>query len=134
MNTEAQIPLSKDDHVTAQWIWTNLVPKSGQCGTVQGELLRVVEKLSWEANNNGNVNWDNGFEILIDYFEQTVCGDPQISPSMKASVREDLNQLRDFERPCTGEEPYNRLTSAVVAYCRLHPHLLPKPANSSLRR
>jgi len=45
----------------AKQIWVNYVPKSGQSDTVEGELIRAIEKLRYEAQNNGNVNWDQGF-------------------------------------------------------------------------
>jgi hypothetical protein len=41
----------------AQDIWKNFVPPSGQAATVQGELLRAIEKLRDEAMRNGNGNW-----------------------------------------------------------------------------
>src|SRR5437868_15254469 len=97
MGMPAEIPLSADTRAVAKWIWQNLVPKSGQCSTVQGELLRAVEKLSWEAQNNGNVNWDSGFTILVDFLERTLCNEPQISDELKQSIRDDLRTLRDYE-------------------------------------
>jgi len=51
----------------AKFIWKNYVPKSGQADTVQGELLRVIEKLRYEAQDNGNINWDDGFEMFCHY-------------------------------------------------------------------
>lgn len=51
----------------AKEIWQKFVPESGQAETVQGELLRAVEKLRDEAIRNGNGNWDEGFEILLSY-------------------------------------------------------------------
>jgi ankyrin repeat protein len=53
---------------TAKTIWKKLVPKSGQADTIQGELLRAIEKLRDEAQRNGNINYsENCHEILIDY-------------------------------------------------------------------
>ncbi|MFE4720577.1 hypothetical protein ACFRLW_29995, partial [Streptomyces sp. NPDC056728] len=46
-------------------IWRTYVPKRGQADTVQGELIRAVEKLRDEAVRNGNINWDDGFERLV---------------------------------------------------------------------
>ncbi len=134
MNTPTEIPISTDDREIAKWIWHNLVPKSGQCNTVQGELLRAVEKLSWEAQNNGNINWDAGFERLIDYLERTLCGEAGISDELKQSIREDLTVLRDHDYPYTEDDLCNRLTAAVVAYCRLHSRLIPKPVDPTLHR
>ena len=134
METPTEIPLSGDTREVARWIWRNAVPKSGQSSTIQGELLRAVEKLSWEAQNNGNINWDSGFVILLDFLESTLCDEPGVADDVKESLREDLGVLRNYEYPCTEEGLYDRLTEAVVAYCRLHPRLIPKPANPSLHR
>jgi hypothetical protein len=123
MDNPIDIPVSADTREVARWIWRNLVPKSGQCSTVQGELVRAVEKLSWEAQNNGNINWDAGFEILLDFLERTLCEEPQIGDELKQSIKDDLHTLRDYESPYTEDDLYDRLTSAVVAYCRLHPRL-----------
>ena len=125
MDTPTEIPLSPDSNEVARWIWRNLVPKSGQCSSIQGELLRAVEKLLWEAQNNGNINWGAHFEILIDFLEIILCNDPQISQDLKSSVRDDLAVLRDYESPCLEIELFDRLTEAVVTYCRLHPRLIP---------
>jgi hypothetical protein len=134
MDTPTEIPVAGDTREVARWVWHNLVPKSGQCSTVQGELLRAVEKLSWEAQNNGNINWDSGFEILLDFLESTLCNEAGIADEIRESIREDVGILRDYEYPYTEEDLYDRLTGAVVAYCRLHPCLIPKPANPSLHR
>lgn len=50
-------------------IWRRFVPPKGQADTVQGELLRAVEKLRDEATRNGNGNWDDGFEQLLSYLK-----------------------------------------------------------------
>lgn len=134
MTTPTQIPLSSDAREVAKWVWQNLVPKAGQCDTVQGELLRAVEKLSWESQNNGNINWDSGFEILIAYLERILCGDPQIGDELKQSIHDDLEILRDYDYPYTEDDLYERLTEAVVAYCRLYPGLIPKPVDPQLQR
>jgi hypothetical protein len=97
MNTPTEIPLAGDTHEVARWVWHNLVPKSGQCSSIQGELLRAVEKLCWEAQNNGNINWDCGFEILLDFLESNLCNEPRLPDEMRASVWKDLGVLRNYE-------------------------------------
>jgi hypothetical protein len=134
MDAPREIPLHTDARKTAQWIWQNLVPKSGQCDTVQGELLRAVEKLSWEAQNNGNINWDGGFERLIDFLERTLCDDPKISEETKEAVRVDLALLREYEYPQTEDGVFEELTEAVVEFCRIHPHLISKAIDPLLQR
>src|SRR5262249_19054204 len=108
--------------------------KSGQSWWVQGELLRCVEKLCWEAQTNGNFNWEGGFEILTDYLETTLCGESGFSDEARRSVRDDVAVLREFMYPYTEQDLYDRLTEHVVAFCRLHPTLIPKPRNPHLDR
>jgi len=134
MESPSEIPVSANTQDVATWIWRNLVPKSGQCGTVQGELLRAVEKLCWEAQNNGNVNWDSEFEMLIDFLDQKHCEDPQVTDSTKATIHEDLNMLREFDSPYTDEDLYDRLREAVVGYCQSHPQFIAKAKNPLLHR
>ncbi|MGX5573069.1 hypothetical protein [Bacillus toyonensis] len=40
----------------AKFIWKNYVPKSRQAKTVQGALLREIEKLRYEAHNSESIN------------------------------------------------------------------------------
>ncbi len=47
-------------------IWKELVPSQGQADSVQGELLREIEKLREEAQRNGNINWDDNFDFFCD--------------------------------------------------------------------
>jgi hypothetical protein len=37
-------------------LWAELVPASGSCGTIHGELIRAVARLFYEFCNNGNCN------------------------------------------------------------------------------
>ncbi|NOV00028.1 hypothetical protein GC097_08370 [Paenibacillus sp. LMG 31457] len=57
----------------AELLWKTYVPKQGQSETVQGELIRAIEKLRDEAQRNGNDNWDKCFVMFCDYLEITLC-------------------------------------------------------------
>lgn len=56
-----------------KFIWGNYVPKNGQSDVLQGELLRQVEKLRYEAQNNGNINWGDDFRFFCRFLQQTLC-------------------------------------------------------------
>jgi hypothetical protein len=120
------VNLDGDTRAVAGWIWRNLVPKSGQAETIQGELLRAVEKLSWEAQNNGNANWDDRFEMFIEFLGATLSAETRLPADMLASVTIDLATLGDFDNPYVEDDVYDRLTEAVVAYCRFNPALIHK--------
>ena len=129
-----KIDLSGDDHAVASWIWKNLVPKSGQASSIQGELLRAVERLRWEAQGNGNINWDEGFIALIDFLEKTLSTLAFCSDDDRRRLKSDLDRLRNFlpvdqlesdlERenlPYVEDDLYDRLTDFVIAFARANP-------------
>jgi hypothetical protein len=99
MKDERVIQLSGTTHDVARWLWKNLVPKSGQADSVQGEALRAIEKLRWEAQENGNINWDDRFDMLIDFLRQTLCSEKSFSEASKQSIVADLDCLQKFLPP-----------------------------------
>jgi hypothetical protein len=126
----------------ARWIWQKLVPKSGQADTVQGELLRAIEKLRWEAQENGNINWDDCFEMFVDFLQRTLCSEAVFSQETRDSIVADLHRLRTSvppnkledgsqipELPYTDDDLYDRLTGHVVAFCREHREPMPLEVN-----
>lgn len=117
-----------------QWIWSNLVPKSGQSETVQGELLRANEKLRDEAQRNGNINWDVGFEILLDFLEATLCEKKGLFSDPSKALRSDLKRLRDFEHPYTEDDLFDRIEGAIYMFCLENRGLIPRKANDELQR
>ena len=133
------IELSGTTNDIARWIWLNLVPKEGQADSVQGELLRAVERLRYEAQGNGNINWDDRFEMFADFLEQTLCSDNEVPRETKEAIIKDLNRLRHFlppdqlkdrsqisDLPYVEDDLYDRLTEQVVAFCRRHPKVIPR--------
>jgi hypothetical protein len=95
------------------------VPPNGQADTVEGELLRAVEKLRWEAHENGNVNWDDGFEIFVKFLwahllDANVYPDDALRATRailaKISARDDW--------PVVEDAPYDELGDRVVEWYR----------------
>ena len=121
------IPL---DGNTAQWVWENLVPRSGQADSVQGEVLRAIEKLAWEAQKNGNINWDVGFEKLVSFLKEVFLAESSFTERTKKSIETDLSRLENFifptelenrEQahllPCVDDALYDRLEGYLVEFC-----------------
>ena len=142
-----RIDTSGDDLSVATWIWRHLVPKNGQSETVQGELLRALEKLRWEAQNNGNINWDEGFLILIEFIRSTLNSDASFTDAERHTINSDLDRLRNFTPvdemddatddgalPYVEDDLYDRLTGFVAKFARAHPVLLARDINPALHR
>lgn len=55
-------------------LWNLLIPSQGPAKTVQGEVIRITGKISYEIINNGRMNWDKEFkkiaEELLEYFKK----------------------------------------------------------------
>lgn len=117
----------------AQQIWKTFVPPSGQASTVQGELLRAVEKLRDEAIRNGNGNWDAGFEMLIDFLRARLMDPAVYAAATVAGTDAILKRLMDFERPLLDDECFDALGDRVVEYFR-HYGSQPHAANPELHR
>lgn len=137
-STFGRVNVEGDDSAVARWIWHNLVPRQGQAETLQGELLRAVERLRWEAQTNGNVNWDDGFLRFLDFLGMHLATEPEFPDERKRAVQADLERLRAFTGagqeteagfraglPYVDDDLYDRLADAVVAFARLHPVLIP---------
>lgn len=45
-------------------LWNLLVPGSGHASTVQGEVIRISGRLSYEILDNGGINWDKDFKAM----------------------------------------------------------------------
>ena len=147
MSATRDIDLTGSNDDIARWIWKTLVPKSGQASYVQAEALRAIEKLRWEAQNNGNINWDDRFEMFVDFLETTLIAQACFSNETKESIRQDLDRLRHFLTPndltdesqvqylpYVDDDLYERLTDHLMSFCRNHPQLIPYAANPSQYR
>lgn len=115
-------------------VWRTYVPKRGQSDTVQGELLRASEKLRDECHRNGNMNWDEGHEILAKYILDTLMASPDISRASKVQLGADIDRILDFEYPCTDDEPFDRVERLILDWCHLHPAPVSRELNPHLRR
>jgi hypothetical protein len=104
----------------AKQIWKSFVPKSGQANTVQGELLRAVEKLRDEALRNGNLNWDEGFEMLLNYLESKFTDRKVYSEESLKKTKDILARLRDFNNPYLEDDLYDELGNRVVEYYKFY--------------
>lgn len=117
----------------AKAIWRDYVPPSGQADSVQGELLLAVEKLRDEAIRNGNINWDEGFELLCAYLEQHLVDSAVYSDVNLRNTRAAIERVRDLEDPCIDDEVYDLLSDRVVEYFR-HYGSVPHVRNPKLNR
>lgn len=130
----------------AKHIWKTMVPPSGSSGILQGELLRQVEKLRYEAQDNGNINWDGDFEYFCDFLEKTLNGEKRLPGPVRKEVRKALSVIKRYgqdtwrfnhgelsqeklmkrnhgrlEFACVEDSLYDSIVDAVVLFSRVNP-------------
>ena len=112
-------------------IWDQFVPPSGQSDTVQGELLRAVERLGDEAMRNGNINWGEGYRIFLSYLRQHLLDPAVFSPAQERS-KSLLTRLRRGSDPLMENEAYDYLGDRVIDYYQ-HYGSMPHEHNPALK-
>ncbi len=78
-----------------KFIWKNYVPKSGKSECLQGELLRMLEKLRCEAQDNGNINWNEDFTYCCDFIKETLCGQDIFDNNKKSRIVLIMDYLKE---------------------------------------
>ncbi len=77
-----------------KYIWQHYVPKRGQSKTLQGELLREIEKIRCEAQDNGNVNWNDDFSRYCDFITDALLSQSVFAEDDKAIIRVIMDYLK----------------------------------------
>lgn len=118
----------------ARKLWQMYVPKSGQADTVQGELIRAIERLRDEAHRNGNMNWDSGHKILADFILDTLTASKIFSKDVKDEIKNDIQRIKEYKKPYMEDDLYDRLTDRVVEWSQEHKEPVPHIINPKLHR
>ena len=108
----------------ARTIWSTLVPARGRADTVQGELLRAVEKLRDEAVRNGNVNWNASHAALATFVDETLTSSNAFDSGALAEIHSNIKRALVAEYPA-GDDLYDQLADRVVEWCRANPAPVP---------
>ncbi|AOZ91002.1 ankyrin repeat domain-containing protein [Paenibacillus crassostreae] len=83
-------------------LWNLLIPSNGHAKTVQGEVIRITGKVSYEILDNGGINWDNQYRkmlnILIHYFSLG-------TPLNAAALQEAVTLAKELHNGNGSDEP-----------------------------
>lgn len=79
-----------------KYIWKNYVPQAGQAHNLQGELLREIEKIRCEAQDNGNINWDDDYSYFCDFISGKLTEQPIFSEVEK----QEINLIMAYIKEC----------------------------------
>jgi hypothetical protein len=116
-----------------QFIWKTYVPKSGQAETVQGELLRAIEKLADEAQRNGNINFNPDCHgLLISYLRKYLIDSTLFDKETIIQINKDLDTISKEDEPYTDEDLYDRLRDRIFDWYLKNKTPIPNIKNPNL--
>ena len=103
-----------------KYIWKNYVPESGQANNLQGELLREIEEIRCEAQDDGNINWDEDHSYFCDFISKKLS-----EQSIFSSIeKEEITLIMSYLKECgmyaqkfnSGIIPENEVDIDKIAY------------------
>ncbi len=108
-------------------LWDELVPKTGYAETLQGELVRLIGRLSSEFYRNGNMNWENNnsYHNMAKCLQDELCKhfvNENDSEAIQAYMYQIIQsgvtgRLLYLE----GEDQYDKITDYVIIFCQQNP-------------
>ncbi len=141
----------------ANELWEAYVPESGQAATVQGELLREIEALRTEAQENDNINFDEDYAYFCDFILRTLKAARSSSYFKLFRISRALAAIKrygtlaaQYNRGELGEQEflalhkgrpafayhdndlYDIVLEGIVDFCEANPHPLPHRPNPTL--
>ena len=102
-------------------LWDLLVPDSGQCRTLQGEVIRIAGRVGHEVYDNGGINWDRSFGKLLDQYLRVVSSGVSLSPDSITRAEAAVASLKARSMN-TGD--VDEITTLAVEWVRLNPVLV----------
>ena len=96
-------------------LWQLLVPSSGACATVQGEVVRIAGRVSGELHRNGGANWDGDYDAMLAAFCDHVASGNPLAPAEVSEAKAIAAQVR------SRHERSKRLAELSVAWVAHNP-------------
>ena len=98
-------------------LWNLLVPGSGHANTVQGEVIRITGKVTYELLDNGGGNWDADYHKMIVALRKYLNMGEQLSMDEYGEIAELTEDIKNKD-----EEDLNRLTEISVKWVLQNPN------------
>ena len=126
--------MTADEYLeTGKFILKTYVPKSGQAETIQGELLRAIEKLADEAQRNGNINFNEDCHVIFISFIRKHLNDEKIFDKVTIKqINQDLDTISIEDQPYTEDDLYDRLRDRIIDWYLNNKTPIPHTKNLTL--
>jgi hypothetical protein len=102
-----------------------MVPREGPAPTVQGELLRSVEKLREEAQQHANAHYRKTHKRMAVFLRDTLIGSGIFDKTEKERIRSEAGRLTKKGKPVVDDQLYDHLVDQVCVFYTKHPTPIP---------
>ncbi|WP_060209934.1 ankyrin repeat domain-containing protein [Sporosarcina koreensis] len=99
-------------------LWNFLIPSQGHAKTVQGEVIRITGKVSYEVLDNGGINWDNQFRQMLNSLIHYFSLGKSLHP---AALQEAATLMKELHNGNGNDEPA-RLCEMAVEWVLSNPN------------
>lgn len=99
-------------------LWNFLVPGRGHAKTVQGEVIRISGKVAHELLDNGGMNWDNDYRIMLDSFIKYVRSGVSLSED---EISEAAESAKNILNASDNEKKVEKLSELAVQWVLKNP-------------
>jgi Ankyrin repeats (many copies) len=96
-------------------LWQILIPSSGACETVQGEVVRIAGRVNDELLRNGGVNWDRDFGAMLHAWQIHLASHHALSSTQLSEA----NQIVTLGREC--EDHTERMIQLSLVWVAQNP-------------
>lgn len=111
------IPTSKKWQSIHEELWNLLVSGKGHASTLQGEVIRISGKMSYEILDNGAINWNKDYRIMLNSFIEYMS-------SYNALEEKYIDDLKELSKNITekSENEIAKLQMSAVKWVLLNPN------------
>ena len=102
-------------------LWQMLVPGSGKAKTVQGEMIRIVGRVTHEILDNGSMNWGPDFKLMLKTYSDFLS----MNESTEQELLEEAAGLSGSISANSDKAVLYRLTELTVKWILSNPDPIP---------
>lgn len=93
-------------------LWNMLVPGSGKAQTIQGEMIRIIGRITHEILDNGGINWDDDYREML----HTLSDFLNLNKELKIELIEEASIITKNITSSTDKKTLYRLTEIIVQW------------------
>lgn len=102
-------------------LWNMLVPGNGKAQTIQGEMIRIIGKITHEILDNGGINWDDDYREMINTLGEFLI----LNKGLQKELVEEVSCIIKHITVSMNKETLYRLTEIIVQWVLANSEPLP---------